>query len=46
MDETVTHRRATAEGTLAIFELGQLLNALHNAACPEIYAPATAEFFS
>jgi GNAT superfamily N-acetyltransferase len=45
MDETITYRIATVDDALSMCELGQLLNAVHHAARPDIYAPATEEFF-
>ncbi|MCD5981906.1 GNAT family N-acetyltransferase [Pseudomonas sp. CDFA 610] len=44
MDEAVTYRRATVRDALAICELGQLLNAVHHAARPDIYTAATPDF--
>ncbi|AZD60653.1 GNAT family N-acetyltransferase [Pseudomonas chlororaphis subsp. aurantiaca] len=44
MDETITYRTATVEDALTICELGQLLNAIHHAARPDIYTAATQDF--
>lgn len=44
MDEAITYRAATVEDALSICELGQLLNAVHHAARPDIYAAATQDF--
>ena len=44
MDDTITYRIATAEDALTMCELGQLLNAVHHAARPDIYAAATEDF--
>lgn len=44
MDKSITCRHATALDVLAICELGQLLNAIHHAARPEIYTAATHDF--
>ncbi|MGF6558692.1 ribosomal protein S18 acetylase RimI-like enzyme [Pseudomonas sp. S30_BP2TU TE3576] len=44
MDEVITYRTATVEDALTICELGQLLNAVHHAARPDIYAAATQDF--
>jgi hypothetical protein len=41
MEDTITYRTATAEDALAMCELGQLLNSVHHAARPDIYAAAT-----
>lgn len=44
MEATITYRTATADDALAMCELGQLLNAVHHAARPDIYAAATEDF--
>ncbi|MBK5529179.1 GNAT family N-acetyltransferase [Pseudomonas sp. TH06] len=44
MDETITYRPATAEDALTLCELGQLLNSVHHAARPDIYAAPTEDF--
>jgi ribosomal protein S18 acetylase RimI-like enzyme len=44
MDESITYRHATAVDVPAICELGQLLNAIHHAARPEMYTAATHDF--
>ncbi len=44
MEEVITYRTATAEDALAMCELGQLLNSVHHAARPDIYAAATEDF--
>ena len=44
MDETITYRPATAEDALTLCELGQLLNFVHHAARPDIYAAPTEDF--
>jgi ribosomal protein S18 acetylase RimI-like enzyme len=44
MDKSITCRPATAVDVPAICELGQLLNAIHHAARPEIYTAATRDF--
>ncbi|KAB0568897.1 N-acetyltransferase [Pseudomonas palleroniana] len=41
MDSPITYRTATEDDLLTICELGQLLNAVHHAARPDIYASAT-----
>jgi ribosomal protein S18 acetylase RimI-like enzyme len=41
MEDTITYRTATAEDALAMCGLGQLLNSVHHAARPDIYAAAT-----
>lgn len=38
MDEAITYRTATVEDALSMCEFGQLLNAVHHAARPDIYA--------
>jgi len=43
MDDTITYRTATEDDLLAICQLGQLLNAVHHTARPDIYTDATAE---
>ncbi|TDY25437.1 ribosomal protein S18 acetylase RimI-like enzyme [Paraburkholderia sp. BL6665CI2N2] len=40
----ISYRRATIEDVLTICELGQILNAGHHLARPDIYADATTEF--
>ncbi|WNZ81956.1 GNAT family N-acetyltransferase [Pseudomonas sp. P108] len=44
MEEVITYRTATAEDARAMCELGQLLNSVHHAARPDIYAAATEDF--
>jgi GNAT superfamily N-acetyltransferase len=44
MDEAISYRTATVEDALSMCELGQLLNAVHHAARPDIYAAATEDF--
>ncbi|PKA73087.1 ribosomal protein S18 acetylase RimI-like enzyme [Pseudomonas baetica] len=44
MEETITYRVATAADALTLCELGQLLNVVHHAARPDIYAAATEDF--
>lgn len=44
MDDTVTYRTATFDDAPSLCELGQLLNQVHHAARPDIYAPATEDF--
>jgi GNAT superfamily N-acetyltransferase len=44
MDKDITYRTATVEDALAMCELGQLLNSVHHAARPDIYAAATGDF--
>ncbi|QAX85410.1 GNAT family N-acetyltransferase [Pseudomonas sp. DTU12.3] len=44
MDEVITYRTATVEDALSMCELGQLLNSVHHAARPDIYAAATEDF--
>lgn len=44
MDTAITYRTATVEDALTICELGQLLNAIHHAARPDIYTAATQDF--
>jgi ribosomal protein S18 acetylase RimI-like enzyme len=44
MDKLITYRKATVQDVPIICELGQLLNAVHHAARPEIYAPATRDY--
>ncbi|RON16805.1 GNAT family N-acetyltransferase [Pseudomonas frederiksbergensis] len=44
MDEAIIYRTATVEDALRMCELGQLLNDVHHAARPDIYAPATQNF--
>lgn len=43
MGEDVTYRTATVEDAFSMCELGQLLNAVHHAARPDIYAAATSD---
>lgn len=43
MDETISYRMACVDDVQAICELGQLLNAIHHAARPDIYTSATSE---
>ncbi|MEO3723450.1 GNAT family N-acetyltransferase [Pseudomonas syringae] len=44
MDETTQYRIATLEDALTICELGQVLNAVHHAARPDIYTASTEDF--
>jgi ribosomal protein S18 acetylase RimI-like enzyme len=44
MIEPISYRRATTDDILTVCELGQVLNAVHHQARPDIYASATAEF--
>ncbi|MBP5959239.1 GNAT family N-acetyltransferase [Pseudomonas anatoliensis] len=44
MDDIITYRIATAEDALTMCELGQLLNSVHHAARPDIYAASTEDF--
>lgn len=44
MTNPISYRRATIEDVLAICELGQILNASHHLARPDIYVDATTEF--
>lgn len=44
MDDLVTYRHASADDALIMCELGQLLNEVHHAARPDIYAAATQDF--
>jgi len=44
MDESIAYRHATAVDVPAICELGQLLNAIHHAARPEMYTAASHDF--
>jgi GNAT superfamily N-acetyltransferase len=44
MDEEITYRTATADDAMILCELGQLLNAIHHAARPDIYTDATEAF--
>jgi ribosomal protein S18 acetylase RimI-like enzyme len=44
MTEPIKYRRATGDDILTICELGQTLNAVHHAAHPDFFAPATTEF--
>lgn len=43
MTEPISYRRATIDDILAVCELGQILNAIHYQARPDIYTNATAE---
>lgn len=43
MDELITYRQATANDVPMICELGQLLNAIHHEARPDIYTAATSD---
>jgi hypothetical protein len=40
MDEAISYRTATVEDALSMCALGQLLNAVHHAVRPDIYAAA------
>jgi ribosomal protein S18 acetylase RimI-like enzyme len=44
MDYSITYRKATVQDVPTICALGQLLNAIHHAARPEIYTPATSDY--
>jgi GNAT superfamily N-acetyltransferase len=44
MDDTTQYRIATAEDALIVCELGQILNAVHHAARPDIYTATTEDF--
>jgi ribosomal protein S18 acetylase RimI-like enzyme len=44
MTHPISYRRATVEDVLAICELGQILNASHHLARPDVYADATTKF--
>ncbi|MBB5511177.1 GNAT family N-acetyltransferase [Paraburkholderia atlantica] len=44
MTEPISYRRASIDDILTVCELGQILNAVHHHARPDIYANATAEF--
>jgi GNAT superfamily N-acetyltransferase len=44
MTEPISYRRASIDDILTVCELGQILNAVHHQARPDIYANATAEF--
>ncbi|MCC8404516.1 GNAT family N-acetyltransferase [Paraburkholderia sp. MMS20-SJTN17] len=44
MTEQLSYRRASIDDILIVCELGQILNAVHHRARPDIYANATAEF--
>lgn len=44
MTEPISYRRATIDDILTVCELGQILNAVHHEARPDIYTNATAEF--
>jgi ribosomal protein S18 acetylase RimI-like enzyme len=44
MTDPISYRRATIDDILTICELGQILNAVHHLARPDIYADATTEF--
>ncbi|MGF6916638.1 GNAT family N-acetyltransferase [Paraburkholderia sp. 40] len=43
MTDSISYRRATIDDILKICELGQILNAIHHLARPDIYADATTE---
>jgi ribosomal protein S18 acetylase RimI-like enzyme len=43
MTDPIKYRRATAEDILTICELGQILNAVHHEARPDIYSAATTD---
>ncbi|WP_455914891.1 N-acetyltransferase family protein [Pseudomonas syringae] len=44
MDEVISYREATVEDVAVICELGQLLNAIHHAERPDIYAAETLDY--
>ncbi|MBB3261130.1 ribosomal protein S18 acetylase RimI-like enzyme [Paraburkholderia bannensis] len=44
MIDSISYRRASPDDILTVCELGQILNAVHHEARPDIYANATAEF--
>ncbi|UQS16641.1 GNAT family N-acetyltransferase [Pseudomonas sp. HS6] len=44
MEETTQYRIATVEDALLVCELGQILNAVHHAARPDIYTATTEDF--
>jgi ribosomal protein S18 acetylase RimI-like enzyme len=44
MDNTIRYREATPDDVAAICELGQLLNAIHHAERPDIYAAETTDY--
>lgn len=44
MDDLISYRQATVEDVAAICELGQLLNAIHHAERPDIYAAETEDY--
>ncbi|WP_243672418.1 hypothetical protein [Paraburkholderia kirstenboschensis] len=44
MTEPISYRRANADDVLTVCKLGQILNAVHHRARPDIYANATPEF--
>jgi ribosomal protein S18 acetylase RimI-like enzyme len=44
MDDVISYRQATARDVAAICELGQLLNAIHHAERPDIYAAETLDY--
>jgi GNAT superfamily N-acetyltransferase len=44
MDEVISYREATVEDVATICELGQLLNAIHHAERPDIYAAETRDY--
>ncbi|RKT10297.1 ribosomal protein S18 acetylase RimI-like enzyme [Paraburkholderia sp. RAU2J] len=44
MTDSISYRRATIDDILKICELGQILNAIHHQARPDVYANATEEF--
>jgi ribosomal protein S18 acetylase RimI-like enzyme len=44
MAEPISYRRASADDILTVCELGQILNAVHHQARPDIYTNSTVEF--
>lgn len=44
MDELISYRTATVDDALTICQLGQVLNAVHHAARPDIYTAATDDY--
>lgn len=44
MEETTQYKIATVEDALTVCELGQVLNAVHHAARPDIYTATTEDF--
>jgi len=44
MDQVISYREATTEDVATICELGQLLNAIHHAERPDIYAAETRDY--